>query len=359
MRSASSAAAAPSSLGWVWEELAEQAGAAVAAPPHAAPVWRPPQGRREAATGPSPRRRTRRSRARPQAEETEEASSPLARAAASALRPPSGRPGAGSAACPDSPRARRRGSSARSMRFNDSRGRAHGRRPDPHPRAAVGLGRGGARGSPSEVRITVAWELSWYQWGVDLGDELRPVYRDRQGHELERARRSARQWNARRGRAAARPRRAGRASAGAARAGRAEAPGEAVVNVDGGARGNPGPAAIAAVVQDADGEVLEERGERIGERDQQRRRVPGAAARDRAGGRRSGASEIELVGDSELIVRQVKGEYKVKDATLRELHAEVRAALARLRDLVDPPRAPRARTPRPTRSSTRRSTADG
>jgi len=37
-----------------------------------------------------------------------------------------------------------------------------------------------------------------------------------------------------------------------------------VVNVDGGARGNPGPAAIAAVVQDADGGVLEERGERIG-----------------------------------------------------------------------------------------------
>jgi ribonuclease HI len=40
-----------------------------------------------------------------------------------------------------------------------------------------------------------------------------------------------------------------------------------------------------------------------------------------------GASELELVGDSELIVRQVKGEYKVKDATLRELHAEVKRAL--------------------------------
>ena len=37
-----------------------------------------------------------------------------------------------------------------------------------------------------------------------------------------------------------------------------------VVNVDGGARGNPGPAAIGAVVQNADGEILEERGERIG-----------------------------------------------------------------------------------------------
>ena len=40
-----------------------------------------------------------------------------------------------------------------------------------------------------------------------------------------------------------------------------------------------------------------------------------------------GATELELVGDSELVVRQVKGEYKVKDAALRELHAEVRRAL--------------------------------
>ena len=40
-----------------------------------------------------------------------------------------------------------------------------------------------------------------------------------------------------------------------------------------------------------------------------------------------GASELELIGDSELIVRQVNGQYKVKDATLRELHGEVRRAL--------------------------------
>jgi ribonuclease HI len=99
-----------------------------------------------------------------------------------------------------------------------------------------------------------------------------------------------------------------------------------VVNVDGGARGNPGPAAIGAVVQDADGEVLEERGERIG-------KATNNVAEYRAlllGIERAtelGANELELVGDSELIVRQVKGEYKVKDATLRELHAEVKRAL--------------------------------
>jgi ribonuclease HI len=100
-----------------------------------------------------------------------------------------------------------------------------------------------------------------------------------------------------------------------------------VVNVDGGARGNPGPAAIAAVVRSADGEVLEERGERIG-------RATNNVAEYRAlllGIARAaelGASELELVGDSELVVKQVKGEYKVKDATMRELHAEVKEALS-------------------------------
>jgi ribonuclease HI len=99
-----------------------------------------------------------------------------------------------------------------------------------------------------------------------------------------------------------------------------------LVNVDGGARGNPGPAAIGVVVQSPSGEVLEERGERIG-------RATNNVAEYRAllaGVERAaalGASELELVGDSELIVRQVMGEYKVKDAALRELHAEVRRAL--------------------------------
>jgi ribonuclease HI len=99
-----------------------------------------------------------------------------------------------------------------------------------------------------------------------------------------------------------------------------------VVNVDGGSRGNPGPAAVAAVVQDAGGRVLEEHGERIG-------KATNNIAEYRAlllGIERAAAmeaAELELVSDSELVVRQVKGEYKVKDATLRELHAQVAAAL--------------------------------
>ena len=102
---------------------------------------------------------------------------------------------------------------------------------------------------------------------------------------------------------------------------------KAVVNVDGAPAATPGPAAIAAVVQDAGGELLEQRGETIGE-------ATNNVAEYRAlllGIERAaalGATELELVGDSELVVRQVKGEYKVKDAALRRLHAEVKRALS-------------------------------
>jgi ribonuclease HI len=100
-----------------------------------------------------------------------------------------------------------------------------------------------------------------------------------------------------------------------------------VVHVDGGARGNPGPAAIAAVVADPDGELVEERSESIG-------RATNNVAEYRAlllgieRARALGATEVELVGDSELIVRQVRGEYRVKDSNLRGLHSQVRDALA-------------------------------
>ncbi|MDX6626849.1 MAG: ribonuclease [Solirubrobacterales bacterium] len=99
------------------------------------------------------------------------------------------------------------------------------------------------------------------------------------------------------------------------------------VNVDGGARGNPGPAAIGVVVRGADGEVLDERAERIG-------RATNNVAEYRAllagieMARAQGADELELIGDSELVVRQVEGRYKVKDATMKELHAEVKRGLS-------------------------------
>ena len=101
-----------------------------------------------------------------------------------------------------------------------------------------------------------------------------------------------------------------------------------VVNVDGGARGNPGPAAIAAVVTDPDGEVVDERAEAIGPATNnvaEYRALLLGIERARA----LGADEVELIGDSELIVKQVRGEYRVKDAGLKELHERAREGLER------------------------------
>jgi hypothetical protein len=61
------------------------------------------------------------------------------------------------------------------------------------PRASVGA----SAGAPDEVRITVAWELSWYQWSVDVADELSPVAELGKGGEVEQLDAAARQWNAR------------------------------------------------------------------------------------------------------------------------------------------------------------------
>jgi hypothetical protein len=55
---------------------------------------------------------------------------------------------------------------------------------------------GDSAGAEDEVRVTVAWELTWYQWGVDLSDELRPVYELSKGFEVDEIDAAARQWNA-------------------------------------------------------------------------------------------------------------------------------------------------------------------
>jgi ribonuclease HI len=99
------------------------------------------------------------------------------------------------------------------------------------------------------------------------------------------------------------------------------------VNVDGGARGNPGPAAIGVVVRDADGAVVDSVGETIG-------RATNNVAEYRALLRglelaaAHGGTELELIGDSELVVRQIEGRYKVKNAAMKELYTQAKQALA-------------------------------
>lgn len=97
------------------------------------------------------------------------------------------------------------------------------------------------------------------------------------------------------------------------------------VNVDGGARGNPGPAAIGVVVREG-GEVIAEVGEKIGATTNNVAEYKALLKGIELAGRH-GASELELLGDSELVVRQVEGRYKVKNAGMKELHEEVKRAL--------------------------------
>jgi ribonuclease HI len=96
---------------------------------------------------------------------------------------------------------------------------------------------------------------------------------------------------------------------------------------DGGARGNPGPAAAAYVLEAEDGTVLAAHGEAIGLATnnvaEYRALVAGLeCARD------LGVGELEVVSDSELVVKQMRGEYKVKNEALRSLSLRA-AALAR------------------------------
>ena len=94
-----------------------------------------------------------------------------------------------------------------------------------------------------------------------------------------------------------------------------------VVNVDGGARGNPGPSAVAAVATSSDGDVLGERGEYIGEATNNVAEYK-ALLLGLELARELGATEVEVINDSELVSRQIGGEYKVKHAGLKPLFLE-------------------------------------
>jgi ribonuclease HI len=99
-----------------------------------------------------------------------------------------------------------------------------------------------------------------------------------------------------------------------------------IVHVDGGARGNPGPAAAACVISTPEGETIAEHSELLG-------RATNNVAEYRAlllglaKARELGAEEIEVIGDSELIAKQVQGLYKVKHEAMRPLYLQAMKAL--------------------------------
>jgi ribonuclease HI len=105
-------------------------------------------------------------------------------------------------------------------------------------------------------------------------------------------------------------------------------PYKVVVHVDGGARGNPGPAAVGAVVSSADGEPLTEKGLYIGEATNNVAEYK-AVLLGLELARELGAREVEVINDSELVARQIGGQYKVKHAGLRPLFIET---MRQLRD---------------------------
>ena len=107
---------------------------------------------------------------------------------------------------------------------------------------------------------------------------------------------------------------------------------KARLSTDGGARGNPGPAAFAYVLESDNGHVLAAHGEPIGVATnnvaEYRALVAGLAKAVEVGVR-----ELDVVSDSELLVKQMRGEYRVKNEALQELSLQA-VRLARQLDRV-------------------------
>ena len=102
---------------------------------------------------------------------------------------------------------------------------------------------------------------------------------------------------------------------------------------DGGARGNPGPAAAAYVLMDGDGAEVEARGEYLGSVTNNVAEYRGLLAGLDAAGR-LGVRSLKVFMDSELVVRQMTGEYRVKNAGLKPLYEQARTSVARFTNVA-------------------------
>jgi ribonuclease HI len=107
-----------------------------------------------------------------------------------------------------------------------------------------------------------------------------------------------------------------------------------IIYTDGGARGNPGPSGIGVVIQGADGEVLKEISEYIGTQTnnfaEYEALIVGLKECKKMFGEKLREMQIEVRMDSELVVRQLSGQYKVKEPSLKEQFAKI--ATIRLED---------------------------
>ncbi len=106
-----------------------------------------------------------------------------------------------------------------------------------------------------------------------------------------------------------------------------------IIFADGASHGNPGPAAIGAVIKDGQGALIARISQRIGETTNNQaeyRAVIIALAK----ALRLGAGQVEIRSDSELVVRQINGQYRVKEASLKPLHHRVKQLQSRLKDFA-------------------------
>jgi ribonuclease HI len=102
-----------------------------------------------------------------------------------------------------------------------------------------------------------------------------------------------------------------------------------VAHSDGGARGNPGPAGYGVVIQDESGRTVAALSQYLGHQTNNFAEYQGLiAALEYAV--KTGPKALKLISDSELLVRQIKGIYKVKNAVLQDLHGRAKELIAQL-----------------------------
>jgi ribonuclease HI len=102
-----------------------------------------------------------------------------------------------------------------------------------------------------------------------------------------------------------------------------------IANVDGGARGNPGPAGYGVFIEDEAGHPVAELSEYLGHRTNNFAEYSGLLAA-LGYALKHGARALRVISDSELMVKQIKGQYKVNSPTLKDLHAEAKRLIHQL-----------------------------